>query len=178
LPTYGFTGRIGDALRMEEGRVLCLWRDAGWGQLVAAGKYETQRFDDELVRACVDMIRQWNPEPAPEWVTCIPSLERPDLVPEFARRLATALGLPFRAGLRKVARNKPQKEMQNSFQQARNLDDVFSVDLATIAGGPCLLVDDVVDSRWTLTVGAALLRQAGCETVLPLALALNSLRTE
>ena len=34
-----------------------------------------------------------------------------------------------------------------------------------------LLVDDVVDSRWTITVIAALLRQAGSGPVYPVALA-------
>ena len=173
LLTYGFTGKIGHDLGAMEGRVLSLWRDAGWGQLVEAGKYETHRFDDELVQACVDMVHQWGPEPAPEWVACIPSLERPDLVPEFAQRLANALGLSFRVSLRKVAANRPQKEMENSFQQARNLDGVFAVDPASIGPSPCLLVDDIVDSRWTMTVGTALLRQAGCAAVFPLALALN-----
>ncbi|MDQ1668832.1 MAG: ATP-dependent helicase RecQ, partial [Actinomycetota bacterium] len=37
--------------------------------------------------------------------------------------------------------------------------------------GPVLLVDDLVDSRWTLTVGGRLLRQAGASGVLPFALA-------
>jgi len=34
-----------------------------------------------------------------------------------------------------------------------------------------LLVDDMVDSRWTLTVAAWLLRSHGCGAVWPLALA-------
>lgn len=173
LPMYGFTGRIGDDLVAMEGRVLCLWRDAGWGQLVESGKYDTHRFDDELVQACADMVREWAPKPDPEWVTCIPSLERPDLVPEFARRLADALGLPFHTGLTKVAANRPQKEMENSFQQCRNLDGAFAVDQAAVRPNPCLLVDDIVDSGWTMAVGTALLRQAGCEAVFPLALALK-----
>jgi len=173
LPTYGFTGKIGPDLGAMEGRVLCMWRDAGWGQLVEAGKYETHRFDDELVQACIDMVHQWGPVPAPEWVTCIPSLERPGLVPEFAQRLANVLGLPFRVSLRKVTANRPQKDMENSFQQARNLDGVFAFDPASIDPSPCLLVDDIVDSRWTMTVGTALLRQAGCAAVFPLALALK-----
>jgi ATP-dependent DNA helicase RecQ len=42
--------------------------------------------------------------------------------------------------------------------------------------GPVLLVDDIVDSRWTMTVVAALLRQAGCGPVYPLALADTSRR--
>jgi hypothetical protein len=40
--------------------------------------------------------------------------------------------------------------------------------------GPLLLVDDVADSRWTLTVSGALLRQAGAPAVLPLVLALEA----
>jgi ATP-dependent DNA helicase RecQ len=40
-------------------------------------------------------------------------------------------------------------------------------------GGPVLLVDDVVDSGWTMTVAARLLRQAGAAAVLPFALALD-----
>jgi ATP-dependent DNA helicase RecQ len=37
--------------------------------------------------------------------------------------------------------------------------------------GPVLLLDDVIDSGWTPTVGAALLRQAGAGPVFPGALA-------
>lgn len=175
LPEYGFTGRIGEDLQGREGRALCLWRDAGWGQMVAAGKRDGERFCDELVAACAGMVREWAPDPAPEWVACIPSLQRPDLVPDFARRLAESLGLAFHPCLRKVKPNRPQKEMENSFQQARNLDGVFAVDEALVQREPCLLVDDVVDSKWTFTVAAALLRQAGCAAVVPVALALNSL---
>ena len=178
LPTYGFTGRIGTSLCAQEGRALCLWRDAGWGNMVAAGKYENDHFDDELGVACVEMLGGWNPEPPPEWVTCIPSLNRPELVPDFARRLAETLGLPFHPCLQKVIANRPQKEMQNSFQQARNLDGVFAIDGDAVPPGPCLLIDDMTDSGWTFTVAAAVLRQAGCSAVFPLALALNSPRMD
>ena len=68
-----------------------------------------------------------------------------------------------------------EKKMHNSFQQAGNLDGVFGVDQKNVLEAPCLLVDDIVDSRWTLTVVAALLRRSGCESVLALALARNSL---
>jgi ATP-dependent DNA helicase RecQ len=146
--------------------------------MVAEGKYEHGFFNDELVGACKEMIQQWNPAPTPEWITCIPSLNRPELVPGFARRLAVALGIPFHECIRKAKANPPQKEMQNSFQQAHNLDGVFVVEPATVPKGSCLLIDDMVDSRWTFTVAAAVLRKAGCSTVFPLALALNSPRMD
>ena len=99
-------------------------------------------------------------------------------MPDFARRLADRLGLPFAACIAKAAANRPQQELRNSFQQARNLDGVFAVDREQMPAGPVLLVDDTVDSRWTLTVIGALLRQAGCPAVFPLALALNALRQD
>jgi len=141
-------------------------------------QYETDHFADELVAACVEMIAEWAPEPAPKWVTCIPSQRHPNLVPDFARRLAAALNLKFVPCIEKIRDNQQQKFMENSFQQAKNLDGVFRVNLEPKAYSPCLLVDDMVDSRWTFTVAAALLRQIGCTTVHPLALALNSPRMD
>ena len=85
-------------------------------------------------------------------------------------QLATELQLPFLPVVSKIAANEPQKAQQNRFHQCRNLDGAFRID-TSIPEGPVLLIDDVVDSRWTLTVIAALLRQAGCQTVWPVALA-------
>ena len=68
--------------------------------------------------------------------------------------------------------------MENSFQKVRNLDGVFKINLEQKADSPCLLIDDMVDSRWTFTMTSALLRQVGCSAVYPLALALNSPRID
>ena len=168
--------KIPEALRSEEGRALSLWCDSGWGQLVEHGKFQTNQFSDVLVRACVKMLQAWAPEPAPKWVTCIPSLNRPELVPDFAKRLANAIGLPFVPCIEKARANNQQKNMKNSYQQVKNLDGVFTVNLELYNSKPCLLVDDMADSRWTFTVVSALLRQRGCTAVYPMALALNSLR--
>ena len=171
---HHWSGWIDDDLRAEEGRALCLWGDAGWGRLVRRGKYDDGRFDPSLADGCVEMIRAWRPEPRPVWLTCVPSLTHPRLVPDFARELARRLGLPFVECILKIKANAEQKTMRNSFQQARNLDGVFEISDA-MPNGPVFLVDDMVDSRWTFTVLAALLRQRGCEAVFPLALALNNL---
>ena len=167
---YGFRGNLAQDLRAETGRILSRWGDAGWGQLVADDKHRGQ-FRSELVEAVAEMLRdRWRPAPSPEWVTCVPSRTRPDLVPGFARRLASALGLPFVSIVTKIRQNKPQKAQQNRFYQCRNLDGAFGVDVPVLQG-PVLLVDDVVDSGWTMTVVAALLRQAGSGSVWPVALA-------
>ena len=156
--------------RAETGRALCHWKDAGWGRLVQRGKHEEGRFADELVEACVELLRNWNQEPAPQWVTCIPSLRHPELVPDFAERLAVAAGLPFRSLLVKVEDRPEQKTMENSAQQAANVWGSLEVDGRPPAE-PVLLVDDIVDSRWTFTVAAWVLRNEGSGEVWPLALA-------
>src|SRR6266404_4988824 len=83
MPLYGLSGRIAPELQTQEGRALCVWGDAGWGRLVRKGKYHDRRFADDLVTACEALVRQWNPWPAPTWVSCVPSLRHPDLVPDF-----------------------------------------------------------------------------------------------
>lgn len=150
---------------------LCIWGDAGWGALVRRGKYRDGRFGDELVEACVELVEEWRPEPAPVWVTCVPSRRHPELVPDFARRLAGALGLPFEAVLVKTDDRPEQKRMANSTQQARNVDGSLGLAGEELPAGPVLLVDDMVDSRWTLTVSAWLLRSHGSGEVWPLVLA-------
>ena len=174
MPQYDVRGNISMEHRAEAGRALCIWGDAGWGGPVRVGKYQDGRFADNLVDACVGLMRRWDPRPAPEWVTCIPSRRHPNLVPDFAERLAMQLGLPFRRVLEKNEDRAEQKEMANSTQQARNVDGSLVVSEEPLLDGPVLLVDDMVDSRWTLTVAAWLLRSHGSGEVWPFALALTS----
>ena len=175
LPTYGFPDdRLEPELQASEGRILSQWGDAGWGALVAADK-ESEHFRDELVHAVAEMIRErWQPDPPVEWVTCVPSLRCPALVPDFARRLADELKLPFCDVIQKVRDCPPQKQQENTFHQCRNLDGAFNV-AGGVPASPVLLVDDVVDSRWTMTVLAALLRRSGSGLVYPVGLASASI---
>jgi ATP-dependent DNA helicase RecQ len=170
LPHMNVRGNIPNAFRAQNGRVLSVWADAGWGALVRQGKSRDGRFADQLVDACATMVRSWAPQPAPTWVTCIPSRRHPNLVPDFASRLAAALNLPFHPVLEKTDDRPAQKEMQNSSQQARNIDGSLRIQ-ANVPTGPVLLVDDMVDSKWTLSVASYLLTSNGSGLVYPLALA-------
>ena len=170
LSGYDVEGQIPEELRAEAGRALCRWGDGGWGEMVKRGKQEDRRFADELVDASASLVSRWGPNPRPTWVTCIPSRRNPNLVPDFAERLARKLELPFRPVLVKTEDRRPQKEMENTVQQARNVDDSVAVSAPHVRPTPGLLVDDIVSSRWTLTVGAWLLRKNGGGTVWPFAL--------
>lgn len=103
-------------------------------------------------------------------MTCIPSLRHPNLVPDFAKRLAEKLDLEFRPLLVKTEERPEQKTMENSAQQVRNVWGSIEVKDKP-PGSPVLLVDDIVDSRWTFVVAAYLLRSKGSGKVWPLALA-------
>ena len=171
LPRFGVGGRIAEEHRAEVGRALCYWSDGGWGEMVRAGKQEDKRFAEELVEACTELFRQWDPDPRPEWVTCIPSLNNRRLVPDFARRLAAELRLPFREALVKTEMRRPQKTMANSCHQARNVDGSLAPVGTRLPTTPVLLIDDIVGSGWTFTVASWLLRTHGTGAVWPLALA-------
>ncbi len=164
-------GRIPDELRLETGRSLSVLDDGGWGGLVRRGS-TAEEYAEALVEASAEsIVRRWRPDPFPAWVTCIPSTTRPDLVPGFARRLADTIGLPFRPLLVKTRETKPQKELENSQQQFRNVWGALGVSGEPVSGDPVLLVDDLSDSRWTLTVAGAVLREAGSGPVTPFVLA-------
>ncbi len=153
------------------GRSLCYYGDAGWGKLVRDGKYVNYHFSDELVEASCKLITQnWFPDPFPTWMTAIPSRRHPTLVNDFAKRLADNLNIPFLPVLARTGEPPEQKTMQNSTMQARNVIDTLMIK-GNLLTGPVLLVDDIIDSGWTLTLAGYLLRQHGCGEVYPFTLA-------
>ena len=141
----------------------------GLGKLVRDGKYSTQKFDDQLVRKGARVLKKYIKEHDLCCVTAVPSLNT-NVVPDYAKRLAAACGLPYVDLLRKTNQSH-QKDLENTAHQFENAYKSFeSISSARIPSS-VVLVDDMVDSGLTLAVCGALLRQAGCERVFPLALA-------
>src|SRR5439155_18133660 len=148
-------------LRNAPGRLLSFYGYPGLGRLVKVGKYSAGSFAVELVQAAAELVAaHWRPSPAPTWLTCIPSLRHPLLLPMFATALATRLKLPFVPALSCPREVPEQKTMANSSMQARNALAALAV-TGAIPHGPVLLVDDMIDSGWTLTLAGRLLRQHG-----------------
>ena len=168
---------IPDDERVAEGRYLCRWGDAGYGELVRSGKQDDQMFADSLVDAVVNMIENWGPEPAPRALTFVPSLNNPELVASLARRVAAKSGLAFFDILERTRAAEAQKLMQNSAHQAANVDGAFSLKQGPslpVGLEPVILLDDIVDSGWTMTEIGRVLRRAGFPVVYPLALATSA----
>lgn len=159
----------------KPGICLSKYGDIGYGALVKRDKYSQAKvFCDELVGKSASVLKPLITENSVECVTCVPSL-RSSIVENFAKRLADNCAIPFKPLLKKnPTETRQQKEMENSSYQCKNALLSFDVISDTPMPRSVLLVDDVVDSRWTLTVCGYKLMENGCEAVYPFALADSS----
>ena len=156
-------GRIPAERQVREGRALCVYGDGGWGSVVRSAIRRGEPLSDAVLDAAVEVIRGWRPDVA--WVTSIP-WSNGTFVGDAAAALASRLGLPYHDVVRLTRAHRPQSEMENSAQQLANVWGGFSV-AGDVADGAVLLVDDTVDSRWTLTVVGHMLLEAGVSAVHP-----------
>ncbi|MEU5723318.1 DEAD/DEAH box helicase [Micromonospora sp. NPDC047738] len=178
-------GRIPPAEQALPGRAVGRLSDLGWGGRLR-GLVGPDAADgavpDDVAAAVVEVLKAWahgdDPWPRrPVGVVAVGSRTRPALVGSLAERIAAVGRLPL---LGRVVRPGPSGAggpRGNSAQRVRALHDAFALpdELADALGGldgPVLLVDDLVDSGWTMTMVARLLRRAGAPEVLPLALAI------
>lgn len=166
----GRNGRIQAEERLQPGRSLAFLADAGWGQDLLKAKHNGELVSDDMVSAAAALVRDWLGQ---EHLTVmyVPTLDPTrSLVPDFATRLANALGAHISHGIVKARTTHRQKLMENSIQQFANVNGAFRIE-GRPPTGPVLLVDDVSDSRWTMTVIGALLGEAGVGPVYPFTIA-------
>ena len=165
-----FKGRIEENQRVEVGRALCNLSNQAIGLKILQAK-KNGEFDSDLIDAAVVSIHQWVTNNNVTHVSCIPGLNERQLVPKMARKIAKKLKLPFVDCLKKNKKNKPQKKMETTLSQKENLDGVFKVIKKRVPkDSKLLLIDDIVDSRWTITIAGALLKNAGANKVFPFCL--------
>ncbi|TDD24069.1 RecQ family ATP-dependent DNA helicase [Nonomuraea diastatica] len=172
------SGRIKPGLGAEPGRALGRLTDIGWGnrlrELFNAGDGP---MADDMFAAVVKVLSAWDWRERPVAVVSVPSATRPKLVRTFAERLAQVGRLSYLGELGYRAGSPGQQFNSAKRVQAIRGTLAMPKDVgAAIAqcGGPVLLIDDRVDTGWTMTLGAAMVRHAGAPAVLPLALATTS----
>ena len=101
-------------------------------------------------------------------VVPMPSRHHPQLIGDLARRVAEVGKLPLIDAL-EVRGPRPADDAASGPRVDALLSGLLVRDGVTLpADGPVLLVDDSYRSGWTMTVAAALLREAGAEEVMPL----------
>ena len=171
-------GRIPAQESLEPGRALARLSDLGWGQRLRGLLAEDTAVEDSLLRAVVPVLAEWGWAQRPVGVVAMPSRSHPRLVQSLAQGIAAIGRLPF-LGTLDLDHGGPTGEPggNSAFRLAGVWERlVVGPDLAAAlaaTSGPVLLVDDLVSSRWTLTVAGRALRLAGVDAVLPLALAVD-----
>nr|WP_258376548.1 RecQ family ATP-dependent DNA helicase [Curtobacterium sp. MCBD17_028] len=172
-------GKITPAEQVATGRAVARLTDLGWGgplRALFAPDSADAPISAELMQGCVRALRDWPWEARPTGVVALPSRTRPLLVASLAGELARIGKLRFLGTLERTGGTMRADGATNSAYRLAGIWDSVRVgpDLGAALEehhGPVLLVDDLVDSRWTMTVAGRVLRQAGVEQVLPFALA-------
>ncbi|MBB6119125.1 RecQ family ATP-dependent DNA helicase [Nocardiopsis algeriensis] len=177
------SGRVKPELMAEEGRALGRITDIGWGgelRRVLAADAPDHPVDDRVLQGVVRVLAAWDWRERPVGVVAMPSTTRPAMIADLAERVARLGRLAPVGSLAYRDGRGPGERRHNS---AMRLAQVYA---ALVPGpglaeamaalqaenpGPVLLVDDLTDTGWSLTVGAALLRGLGAPAVLPLTLA-------
>ncbi len=177
------SGRIPPTLQLLEGRAVARLTDLGWGQALRElfatdtyGRPVDAEVPPELARACLRVLKEWDWPRRPVAVAWVPSLTRPRLVESLATGVASAGRLTPLGPLDLNPAAEPLTRSTNSAYRVRDVWHRFRVpeqmrQALARTPGPILLVDDLADSRWTLTAAGRLLRRAGAEEVLPFTLA-------
>ena len=177
------TGKIPAAHLAEPGRALGRLTDIGWGGTLRALLSEQapdSPVTDQLAEAMVQVLASWNWKERPAAVVVMPSRSRPALITSLGQRIAAIGRLPYLGALGYATEDGPGARRHNSAQRLATLwralvvpDDLRDA-LTSHGDGPVLLVDDQIDTGWTMTVAAMRLRDAGAPAVLPLALAVTT----
>uniref|UniRef100_A0A942YAJ8 DNA 3'-5' helicase n=1 Tax=Neobacillus citreus TaxID=2833578 RepID=A0A942YAJ8_9BACI len=172
-------GKIGADELVAPGRAVARLTDLGWGgplrALFATGTPDGP-VSRELVDGCVRALKDWPWETRPTGVVAMSSRSRPELVASLAQAISTIGRLPFLGTLDRAGGTPRGDGATNSAYRLAGVWDTVVVGPELAAAlraheGPVLLVDDLVDSRWTMTVAGRELRRAGASAVLPFALA-------
>jgi ATP-dependent DNA helicase RecQ len=176
-------GKIPAGLTAEQGRALGRLTDLGWGtrlRSLLADDAPDEPVTSQVTDAVVKVLAAWEWEQRPAAVVTLPSRTRPVLIGSLGERIAAIGRLPYLGTLAYTTSDGPGPRRHNSAQRLESLWHALTVpaDLRdAIAGhpaGPVLLVDDRVETGWTLTVAARLLLEAGVPAVLPLVLAVTT----
>jgi ATP-dependent DNA helicase RecQ len=174
-------GKIAPEEQALPGRAVGRLTDLGWGgrlRTLLAEQTPDEPAPADLLNAVVQVLKSWASGPQawpqrPVAVAAMGSSRRAQLIASVAQHISTVGRLPLLGTIGTLS--KMDAGRANSAHRVKALHGTFAVpaELASL-DGPVLLVDDCVDSGWTMALAARELRLAGVPAVLPFALAVTS----
>ncbi|WP_237759934.1 RecQ family ATP-dependent DNA helicase [Arthrobacter alpinus] len=177
-------GKLKAGELVSGGRILARLSDLGWGNSLRsmfAAEAPDAPLETGMAQAVVAVLREWGQHGwegsgRPVAVVSMPSRTKPVLLQSFAQAICEIGRLPYLGEMSLEFGGPTGQRGGNSAYRLAGVWDRFAVgpELAAALGahpGPVLLLDDLVDSRWSLTVAGRALRSAGAAQVLPLVLA-------
>ncbi|MFD8567383.1 RecQ family ATP-dependent DNA helicase [Streptomyces sp. NPDC059639] len=187
-------GRIPAGEQAGPGRALGRLSDIGWGNRLRpmlTPQAPDGPVPDDVARAVVEVLADWakgpggwatgasDTPPRPVGVVTMASHTRPQLIGSLGAGISQVGRMPL-LGRVEYAPDSDTAHIprSNSAQRLRALDGTLTLspELAEVLAqvdGPVLLVDDFMETGWTLAMAARLLRRAGAQGVLPLVLAVQ-----
>jgi ATP-dependent DNA helicase RecQ len=175
-------GKIGADISADAGRALGRLTDLGWGprlRTLLAEATPDGPVPEDVVAAVVKVLADWKWDQRPVAVAGLPSGSRPRLIESLAAQIGEIGRIPYLGTLcyasEPSARQASPARQHNSAQRLGAVWGSIVVPASmrtevTRLSGPVLLVDDRIETGWTMTVSAMLLREAGAVAVLPLTL--------
>jgi ATP-dependent DNA helicase RecQ len=174
-------GRITEQESAEPGRAIARLAGVGYGprlrELVGPNATDGD-VPKEILEAAINVLSQWRndwPE-RPSAVVVVGSNRLERLIESTAQGIADVGHLPYLGSIRHLGPSSGGGS--NSAHRLKAVWDAYTVEpgveagLREVAGRAVLLVDDFVDSGWTMTVSARSLRRLGAGRIYPLALAM------
>ncbi|WP_062214418.1 ATP-dependent DNA helicase RecQ [Streptomyces sp. NBRC 109706] len=194
LPAAGIDlkGRIPQGEQASPGRALGRLSDIGWGDRLRpllSPDASDSALPEDVMDAVVTVLSDWargpggwasgqeGAPPRPVGVVSVASGSRPRLVGSLADGIARVGRMPLLGAVRRAHHDRAPGR-SNSARRVHALHGALELppevaEAVKTHPGPLLLVDDFMETGWTLALAARLLRAAGAESVLPLVLAVR-----
>ncbi len=163
-----------DYINMD-GICLSYYGDYGYGQMLEYDKYNAEKYRKEIVYRCASVIKnEFMNKFGVKYITCVPSTNNKKME-ILCRDISSIIGIQFVELLEKKE-SLHQKEMENSYFQCINAKENYNVKNSDKLIEKIVLIDDIVDSKWTLTWCGYYLMQSGIKEVYPFAISDSSNR--
>ena len=178
-PYWEYRGRYIPAEYEEKevtpGVALSKYGDEGIGSIIGECKYNNKSYPEEVYIKAEHVLKDFVKKYNNDMITFIPSLNN-KLMDEFAENLAKRMNIKFVKCFEKI-NNLSQKSMENYVWQKKNAKENYRLIYKGVSNKNILLIDDMVDSGYTLTYQAIKLLEEGANCVIPMALADSSVRS-